>query len=225
MVKELRLGKQWGGVVLSPAGKNCVSAEDAPLIESKGVAVIDCSWNRIDEVPFSKTRGVAPRLLPWMLAANPVNYGKPCKLSCAEALAGALYICGMKEASKIVLSQFSWGHSFFELNAELLDKYAACHTAQDVIVAQQDYLDNISRRPVGALEQDVYGMPPSDSSEDEESDSEAETVASDDAPNPTFNTPQGVHVKEGDVDGNELVNCRNDLETSLHISDSRGAER
>ena len=30
--------------------------------------------------------------------------------------------------------------------------------------------------------------------------------------------------KEGDVDGNELIKCRNDLETSLHISDSRGAE-
>ena len=103
-----------------------------------------------------------------------MNYGKPCKLSCAEALAGALYICGLQDASEVVLSQFSWGHSFFELNSELLDAYAECKSAEEVIAAQQDYLDNISRRPVGALEQDVYGLPPSDSSEDVESDGEPE---------------------------------------------------
>jgi pre-rRNA-processing protein TSR3 len=180
-VKEIRLGKQWGGVVMSPRGENCVSAEDTSLIKAKGLAVIDCSWNRIDEVPFSKTRGVAPRLLPWLLAANPVNYGKPCKLSCAEALAGALYICGLREASEVVLSQFSWGHSFFELNSELLDRYAACKTAQEVIAAQQDYLENITRHPTGALEQDYYDLPASESSVDE-SDDEPEDHPGKEAP-------------------------------------------
>lgn len=32
-----------------------------------------------------------------MLAVNPVNYGKPFKLSCAEALAAGLKICGYDE--------------------------------------------------------------------------------------------------------------------------------
>lgn len=91
--KELKLGVPFPGVILSPAGTRCVSREDAELIRSKGLAVVDCSWNRLDDVPFNKIKGTAPRLLPFLVAANPVNYGKAAKLSCAEAFAAALYIC------------------------------------------------------------------------------------------------------------------------------------
>lgn len=40
------------GVILSPMGKSCVSKEDRDLIGEKGLAVVDCSWNRLDDVPF-----------------------------------------------------------------------------------------------------------------------------------------------------------------------------
>lgn len=50
--QELRLGQTFAGVALTPVGKQCVSAQDAPLLLAKGVAVVDCSWNKLDDVPF-----------------------------------------------------------------------------------------------------------------------------------------------------------------------------
>jgi pre-rRNA-processing protein TSR3 len=80
------------------------------------------------------------RLLPFLVAANPVNYGRPSKLSCAEAAAAALYICGRKDEAQSVLGEFSWGPEFLRLNGELLELYASCANASEVIQRQYEWL-------------------------------------------------------------------------------------
>ncbi|KAL7531564.1 hypothetical protein ACHAWF_003828 [Thalassiosira exigua] len=85
------------------------------------------------------------RLLPFLVAANPVNYGKPSKLSCAEAAAATLYICGFVDAAKAVLDEFGWGREFIKINQELLELYRTSTDAEEVVKRQNQWLEKVEK--------------------------------------------------------------------------------
>lgn len=115
-VQELSLQQRFTGIVLTPEGEQAISPSDRDIIEQKGLAVVDCSWAKLEQVPFRKLPRLANRLLPYLVAANTVNYGRPWKLNCAEAFAACLYITGFEEECMNVLAPFSYGDEFFKIN-------------------------------------------------------------------------------------------------------------
>lgn len=123
-----------------------MSPADRSVLETKGVAVVDCSWSKIDETPLAALKPSHGRLLPFLVAANPINYGRPCQLSCVEAIAATLYITGYKDLAVKYMNKFSWGHSFIELNEELLDIYAKCTDSKSVVEAQTVFIEKAQQQ-------------------------------------------------------------------------------
>jgi pre-rRNA-processing protein TSR3 len=129
----------YGSVVLDPMAEKAVSREDAERAQTHGITVMDLSWNQIEAFP-PLPKSAQPRALPYLLAANPVNWGKPLRLTSAEALAAALYIIGEKEQAAALLAKFSWGAQFLALNREPLERYAAAETSAEVVRIQLEYI-------------------------------------------------------------------------------------
>jgi pre-rRNA-processing protein TSR3 len=140
LLQRMPLKQPFRGIVLSPQGQVAVSPADNGLLERLGLSVIDCSWARLAEIPFRQMQAGHHRLLPFLVAANTVNYGRPSKLSCAEAAAATLYICGRQAAALAIMAEFSWGDEFIRLNLELLDLYAACTDSAHVVQTQNEWL-------------------------------------------------------------------------------------
>ncbi|KAH9449134.1 hypothetical protein MJO28_010256 [Puccinia striiformis f. sp. tritici] len=143
LMAELRVGQRFRGIVLSPEGTIPVSPSDKDQIEKYGIAVVECSWARLEEIPFQKIRSNGDRSLPYLTAANPVNYGKPYKLTCVEAVAGSLAIVGLQSQAELLLSKFGWGHAFWSLNQDLIQKYRVCQDSQAMQLVQEEILQTI----------------------------------------------------------------------------------
>ena len=107
-------------VLLHPFAEKTLFNHEKSFFNS--ITGIDCSWALAEQV-FQKNFVGISRKLPPLLAGNPVNYSKINKLTTVEAIAGAAYILGEQELSQKLLEKFNWGHTFLELNENLLNDY------------------------------------------------------------------------------------------------------
>ena len=130
-----------GAVVLNPFSEKAVSYEDRPLVENKGIVGLDCSWNKVSKSASFFSLSKYHRSLPFLIAANPVNFGKPCILSTNEAIAATFYITGFKDEAHHIMDGFKWGHSFIEMNYDLLEAYSDVKTSEEVVQIQNEFLE------------------------------------------------------------------------------------
>jgi pre-rRNA-processing protein TSR3 len=139
-------------ILLDPFAKKALSHEDTEQAISRGVCILDCSWEQA-EGTFKKAKKIGrlkSRSLPYLLAANPINYGKPWRLSSLEAAAAALTILGDKAHGRRLAEVTNWGRTFMQLNAEPLEEYSSAETSGEVVRIQQAYLESgrgVSKAP------------------------------------------------------------------------------
>ena len=130
-------------LVLNPFGKVLLSRQDSRI--ARFVCAIDCSWLRTDEVFKSRKifiQGLGRRL-PLLYAANPTNYSRIGILSTAEALSGSLYILGFKETAAVLMNKFKWGHTFLELNSNLLEEYSNAKNVTEIADLEKSYFPQL----------------------------------------------------------------------------------
>jgi pre-rRNA-processing protein TSR3 len=124
---------------------------DTPLYKGdsscNSITIVDCSWINASSI-FSRVRVRSRRRLPLLLAANPVNYAKLAKLSSVEALSAACYILGYEELASRLLNKFKWGHTFMELNRDLLEEYRDADSIYDIVRIEEEYFKIKSEYPV-----------------------------------------------------------------------------
>ena len=155
LLKEIKFSKNYGGILLTPTGKKICSIEDHDIIAKKGICVIDCSWAKFEELHLDLHK-IETRSLPFMVAVNPVNFGKAYKLSCVEAFAACLYLGGFEKESKFILDHFKWGEHFFKVNEELFGKYKGISSQEQLKEIQEKYINDELERKQKRKEQDGF---------------------------------------------------------------------
>lgn len=129
-----------GSIVLSPFAEKALSPDDVRYARH-GLVVMDLTWTNIDEFP--RPKGTNDRALPYMLASNPINWGKPMELNSAEAVMASLFILGEREQAETFLGRFNWAPEFMRLNGELLEEYSSAKDSTEVVRIQNEYIDSI----------------------------------------------------------------------------------
>ncbi len=123
-------------LVLDPFAERTLLPADGKLVNS--ITAIDCSWNLADQA-FAKDYPGFTRKLPPLFAGNSVNYSKLGKLTTVEAISGAAFILGFNDLALEILDKFKWGHTFYELNQELLNDYSKLESEAEIYPLLREY--------------------------------------------------------------------------------------
>ena len=200
LARRLDARAAFRGIVLAADAAQVLSPADAPLIQRRGLAGVNCSWRGLDAVPFAALgRPELRRRLPFLVAANEVNYGKPLYLNTAEALAAALRIAGLTRDAELLLAPFASGGAFFALNADAFEAYAAAVDGDGVAAAEArfladceaaraearaarappspgEYLADVDLPPAESDDEEADGdlPPPAEESDDDDEEADAE---------------------------------------------------
>jgi len=132
-----------GSVILSPFAEQALSPADRTYA-AKGLVVMDLTWTNIDEFP--RPKGMNERALPYLIASNPVNWGRPMELNSAEAVVASLMILNEKEQALEIAERFNWGEEFMRLNGEMLEDYSNAVDSSDIIRIQNEYLEAVAKK-------------------------------------------------------------------------------
>lgn len=127
-------------VLLNPFAEKSLSKEDLEFAEKNGILAVDCSWENAENSFDYLNKRNHSRALPFLVAANPINYGKPFKLTTLEAIAAALYILDDIEMAKKILNLYKWGSNFLILNKEPLEDYRKAKNSKEIIKIINQYI-------------------------------------------------------------------------------------
>ncbi len=137
LAKSVPLGKLNRAVTLTHDSERVLLPLFSEDVAIHGIGVLEGSWNRPETLSAIRMKkGVK---LPTLLAANPVNYGKPFRLSSVEAVAAALFITGFQDFGAELLGKFTWGHVFYDLNREPLLEYSRCRSEAELREAEEQF--------------------------------------------------------------------------------------
>ena len=132
-------------IVLTPNSSTYLSHNDRELVEKVGLTILDCSWKQGDKY-LKEWTFANGRILPPLIAGNPVNYGKWQTLTSLEALASSFFIIGLREECFSLLELYNWGKTFFDINKKLLEQYKVITTKDEIIEVYKEFIYRNSKK-------------------------------------------------------------------------------
>ena len=132
------------GILLDPLSGTLQGPGDNVLLNRGGsIVALDCSWKSLDSAlrEISHHTMLGGRTLPILLAANPVSWGKPGRLTTGEALCASVIISGRWDQGRLIMQRFPFGNEFLNLNHQPLLAYSKAESNAELAAIQWEFFD------------------------------------------------------------------------------------